>query len=55
LIEGLKLTFSGDEVRQLLEHAIPCHKRSIERWKRVLACKPEEQTEKEPLLTGSHL
>ena len=50
MIDGLKLTISGEELRALLERRIESHKRSAEHWQRELARTPEEQTEDEPLL-----
>ena len=50
MIDGLKLTMAGDEIRKLIDERIGCHKRSIERWTRELARTPEEQTEENPVL-----
>ena len=50
MIEGLKVTMTGQELRALLERRIESHKRSADHWKRELARTPEEQTEDEPLL-----
>lgn len=48
MIDGLKLTIAGEEIRKLIDERIGCHKRSIERWRRELARTPEEQTEENP-------
>jgi hypothetical protein len=50
MIEGLRLTITGEELRRLLEERINAHQRRADRWKREQARTPEEQTEDEPLL-----
>jgi hypothetical protein len=50
MIEGLKLTVTGEELRTLLEQRMDDHLRRADRWKREQARAPEEQTEDEPLL-----
>jgi hypothetical protein len=50
MIDGLKLTVTGKELRTRLERRIEDHLRRAERWKREQARTPEEQTEDEPLL-----
>jgi hypothetical protein len=50
MIEGLKLTVTGDELRTLLDERIADHLRRVERWKRERARTPDQQTEDEPLL-----
>ena len=50
MIDGLKVTMTGEELRALLERRIDSHKRSADHWKRELARTPDEQTEDEPLL-----
>ena len=50
MIEGLKLTISGEELRTLVERRIDHHKRSAERWKREQARTPAQATDDEPLL-----
>lgn len=50
MVEGLKLTISGDDLRTLLEHRIHRHQLRAERWRHEQARTPEEQTEDEPLL-----
>ena len=50
MIDGLRLTISGDELRGLLDERIEDHERCVARWKREQARTPEEQTEDEPLL-----
>ena len=49
-VDGLKLRFTGEEVRALLEERIDAHRRRAERWEREQVRTPEEQTEEEPLL-----
>lgn len=50
MIDGLKLTMTGEELRRLLEQRIEGHVQCAERWKREQARTPDEQTEDEPLL-----
>ena len=50
MIDGLRLTISGEELRGLLDERIEDHERCVARWKREQARTPEEQTEDEPLL-----
>jgi hypothetical protein len=50
MIEGLKLTVTGEELANLLERRIESHKRSANRWQRDAARTPEEATDDEPLL-----
>jgi hypothetical protein len=50
MIDGLKVTMTGQELRALLERRIESHNRSAEHWNREQARTPEEQTEDEPLL-----
>jgi hypothetical protein len=50
MIDGLKLTFTGKELRSLLERRIDSHKRSADHWKREQERTPEQQTDDEPLL-----
>ena len=50
MIDGLKLTIDGAELRRLLDQRIEDHRRSAERWKREQARTPEDQTDDEPLL-----
>jgi hypothetical protein len=47
MIDGLKLTVSGEELRTLLEQRMDDHLRRADRWKREQARAPEEQTEDE--------
>jgi len=49
-IDGLRLTFSGEELRKLLDQRIHHHRRRAEHWKREQARTPDQQTEDEPLL-----
>ena len=50
MIDGLRLTISGEELRGLLDERIEDHERCVAHWKREQARTPEEQTEDEPLL-----
>jgi hypothetical protein len=50
MVDGLRLTISGEELRGLLDERIEDHERCVARWKREQARTPEEQTEDEPLL-----
>jgi hypothetical protein len=50
MIDGLRLTISGEEMRELLEDRIEYHERCVRHWRREQARTPEEQTEGEPLL-----
>jgi hypothetical protein len=50
MIDGLKLTMTGTELRKRLEDRIQDHMRCAERWKRELTRTLADQTEDEPLL-----
>jgi hypothetical protein len=50
MIDGLKLTFSGEELRTLLEDRIADHNGAADHWRREQARTPESQTEDAPLL-----
>lgn len=50
MIEGLKLTMTGKELRDRLERRIHEHVQRAERWKRELTRTAAEQTMEEPLL-----
>jgi len=50
MVDGLRLTVTGEELRTRLERRIEDHLRRAERCKREQARTPEEQTEDEPLL-----
>ena len=50
MIDGLRLTIPGEELRRLLEERIEDHRHRAEDWKREQARTPEEQTEESPLL-----
>ena len=50
MIDGLKLTLSGEELRKLLEERIAYHDRCAERWKREQLRTKEDETEEAPLL-----
>ena len=50
MIDGLRLTIPGEELRRLLEERIEDHRHRAEDWKHEQARTPEEQTEESPLL-----
>jgi hypothetical protein len=50
MIEGLKLTFSGEELRKVLEERIDYHDRCADRWRREQTRTKEDETEDAPLL-----
>ena len=50
MIDGLKLTFSGEELRKLQEERMVAHNESADHWRHELSRTPESQTEDAPLL-----
>ena len=50
MIDGLKLTFSGEEVRTLLERQMRNQEKRAERWTRETLRTKEDETEDAPLL-----
>jgi hypothetical protein len=50
IIDGLKLTISGEELRTLLEDRIAEHNGAADHWRREQARTPESQTDQAPLL-----
>ena len=50
MIDGLKLTFTGEELCKLLEERIASHNTSAERWRHEQTRTHESETEDEPLL-----
>src|SRR5262245_25881836 len=50
MIDGLKLTFSGGELRTLLEQRIADHQRGADRWTHERSRTTEENPEETPLL-----
>src|SRR5687767_3769138 len=50
MIEGLKLTFSGEELCTLLEARIDHHRVCADRWAHEKTRTPEDETEDAPLL-----
>lgn len=48
MIEGLRLTMTGAEVRRLLEERATAHLRRAAHWKREAARTPEEETDEDP-------
>jgi hypothetical protein len=49
-IEGLKLTFQGEELRTLLDTRRQAHEAKAEHWRHELTRGPEDQTEDHPVL-----
>ena len=49
-IDGLKLRFTGSELRELLERRMQYHERCAARWKHEQERTPEDETEDAPLL-----
>jgi len=50
MIDGLKLTITGEELRSLLERRIESHRRNADRWTREQERNPEQATDEEPVL-----
>ena len=50
MIEGLRLTIQGEELRRLLAQRIDDHRRSAERWKHEQARTEVDRTEDRPFL-----
>jgi hypothetical protein len=50
MIDGLKLTMGGEELRTLLKARVAEHRASAERWHGEARRTPEEQTDDHPLL-----
>ena len=50
MIEGLMLTMTGEEVRELLDKRAEEHRQRAARWERERVRTPDQQTEEEPLL-----
>lgn len=50
MIDGLKVTLTGEQIRRALDERIREHERQAERWKRELTRTPEDQTEECPCL-----
>lgn len=50
MIDGLTLTFTGEELRKLLEERIASHNMSADRWRREQSRTPDSETEDAPLL-----
>jgi len=50
MIDGLKVTITGEELRQLLERRAELHRGRAAHWQRELERTPEQQTEEAPLL-----
>ena len=49
-VDGLKLTFSGSELRELLDERRRVHEKRAARWRHELTRGPEDQTDDAPLL-----
>ena len=50
MIDGLKLTFSGEELRTLFEERIAYHDKCAQRWRSEQSRTTESETEDAPLL-----
>ena len=50
MIDGLKITLTGEELQQLLQERAAEHRASVEHWNRERERTVEDQTEDEPLL-----
>jgi hypothetical protein len=50
MIDGLKLTLSGEELRTLLARRADEHRQMADSWKQEASRTPEQQTEEAPLL-----
>lgn len=50
MIDGLKLTIAGTELRERLDGRIRCHQSHVEFWERELTRTIDDQTDDEPLL-----
>lgn len=50
MIEGLKLTMTGEEICLALNERIGIHERRAEHWRNEAERTPESQTEEQPLL-----
>ena len=50
MIEGLKLTIPGEDIRRLLKERAQEHRDRADRWTRERARTKEDETEDEPLL-----
>jgi hypothetical protein len=53
MIDGLKLTVTGEDLRRLLQERADAHRASAAHWSREAARKPDEQTEDAPLLPAA--
>jgi hypothetical protein len=51
MVDGLKLTLSGEELRKLLADRIADHHESADHWRQERSRTPESQTEDAPLLS----
>jgi hypothetical protein len=50
MIEGLRVTITGEELRRLLADRARAHRDGAARWRHEMARTPEDQTEDAPLL-----
>ena len=50
MIDGLKLTMTGEDLRQLLAERSEVHRKRAARWKHEMTRTSEDQTEEAPLL-----
>ena len=49
MIDGLKLTMTGEDLRRLLARRAEVHRQRAERWTREMTRTPEDETEEAPL------
>lgn len=52
LVDGLKLTFTGAELHEVLQERIDAHLARAAHWRTELARTPDDQTEDHPLVPG---
>ena len=50
MIDGLRLTIAGEELKRLLDERVDEHRRCAAHWKGELARTPDDQTDDHPLL-----
>ena len=50
MIDGLRLTMAGEDIKRLLDDRIDEHRQCAAHWKSELARTPDEQTDDHPLL-----
>lgn len=50
MIDGLRVTITGEELRRLLADRVDVHRTRAERWRHEMTRTAEDQTEDAPLL-----